>query len=186
MIRPRTAVVIGLLVVLIALAGCSGGETTPTPTPESTPAPTQTPTATPTAAPAPTATPAATGTPPTPVTTPTAATPGGSRDLSFAVAGLAECGVTCRDVEYRVANGGDGTIRDLDAEITLRSGGESVWSGDRTIGDLGAGQTVTVAQRIDVGTDGGLTIQENGGNVTLVVDLQSADGSQRIVREEQF
>ena len=154
MTSTRRYAAIGLLVVLVAIAGCSGAGdggagATPTETVTQTPTATATPTQTATATQTPTATQTATATATaTPTPTPTVAPE--ELGLTFEVRNITECGNTCRDVTYAVIDTeGDGASN-VAADIDITSGGDPIWNGTESVGAVPAGGEVVRTVRVEV------------------------------------
>lgn len=190
MSKTRQLVAIGLLAVLVAVAGCSnagGGEATPTatatPTAEGTPTATQTQTATatPTVTEAATPTPAGTATP-----TGTATDQADELGLDLEITNITECGTTCRDVTYVVSDAAGDGARGVSTDTTITSGGERIWEGQQDLGDVPAGGSVEQTTRVEVGFGEARTVQENDGRVTIEIELAADGQSETIVREREF
>ncbi|MFC7133003.1 MULTISPECIES: hypothetical protein [Salinibaculum] len=191
----RRVVAIGLLAVLVAVAGCSqvgdgGASATPTETATATVTATATATATPTetttATATPTAVPTVTATP-TVTAAPTATGDVGAElGLSLKIATITECGRTCRDVTYTVTDtDGDGAD-DVAANFTITSGGENIWEGRQRIGDVPAGGSVEQTVRVKVGLSEALTVSRNDNEVTITTDLTADGKTTTAVRDRQF
>lgn len=177
MTSTRRCVAIGLLVV-VAVAGCSGadpGTTTaaPTATQTTTAAPTATEIATATATP--TETPTA-----TPTTSP--AKPG----LDFDVRAVSECGDLCRDVTYAVVDADGEGATDVVAAINMTADGEPIWDGTERVGDVPAGGVVEETVRIEVGISEGYAVAQNNNSVTVTTELTADGRTTTIVSKRQF
>jgi hypothetical protein len=177
--NARRCVALGVVVVLVAVAGCSGagGESpgdTATETLSGTPTATQTPTVTPTAT--------ATAT-----QTPTAAAPEqGALGLGFEIRNSSECGNACRDVTYAVVDtGGDGA-GDVSAEIEITADGEPVWNGTESVGAVPAGGETVRTVRVEVGLSEAYAVSENDDRVTVTTVLAAGDRATTIEQERQF
>ena len=180
----RRALAVVAVALALGLAGCAGGGTTPTvaDTPTGTETPTATQTATPTVTEAETATPTATPTA-TEAETPT---PTGSLSLDASIESVTECGQTCRDVTYTVTETGGSAVTNLRADITVMSGGETVWEGTDTVGDVAAGGTRERTERVELDQGAALTVAGNDGQVTIIVEFTAAEGATTATFERQF
>ena len=190
MTSTRRYVAIGLLVVLVAIAGCSGAGdggagATPTETVTQTPTATATPTQTATATQTPTATQTATATATaTPTPTPTVAPE--ELGLTFEVRNITECGNTCRDVTYAVIDTeGDGASN-VAADIDITSGGDPIWNGTESVGAVPAGGEVVQTVRVEVGLNEAYTVSQNDNRVTITTVLTADGQTATIVQERQF
>jgi hypothetical protein len=170
----RRRALLGSLAAAVALSGCndtSSDGTTSEPTPEER---TLTPTETPTAS--------ATGTggdadASTPTGGPTPTPAGVEFDASLAES-TSQCGFTCRTVTYTVTNRGTAPAADVTVGIRVATGGDQVYEGTQSIGDIGARSRKSgITKNVDPGLGGGRKVQNNDGRVTVVLRPQAAGGA---------
>jgi hypothetical protein len=170
----RRRALLGSLAAAVALSGCndtsSDGDT-----PESTPdQQTLTPTEAPTADA--TATGGETGAS-TPTGGPTPTPAGIEFDASLAES-TSQCGFTCRTVTYTITNRGMAPAADVTVGITVSTGGDQVYEGAQSIGDVGArSRKSEITKNVDPGLGGGRKVQNNDGQVTVVLKPQAAEGA---------
>lgn len=103
--------------------------------------------------------------------------PGHVRPFGLGIDGIDRCGYTCRDVTASLTNNGGNPRRNVTVQTDIYAGEDRVWNGTRTVGTLGAKQTVTRTTRVDVGYVGAAKIEHNGGNVTIVTTVRWDHGS---------
>lgn len=101
-------------------------------------------------------------------------------DLELAIEEVGECGVTCRNVTYVLTNPTETSVTDLTADITLVSGGTTVWENERSLGYVQAGDEVTLTDEVSLDRDQMARILENDWEVTINVRLQSANETRTI------
>jgi hypothetical protein len=170
----RRRALLGSLAAAVALSGCndtsSDGDT-----PESTPdQQTLTPTEAPTADA--TATGGETGAS-TPTGGPTPTPAGVEFDASLAES-TSQCGFTCRTVTYTITNRGTAPAADVTVGITVSTGGDQVYEGTQSIGAVGArSRKSEITKNVDPGLGGGRKVQNNDGQVTVVLKPQAAEGA---------
>jgi len=97
---------------------------------------------------------------------------------------IERCDLTCRNVSYTIENPTEESISDLTTDVTVTSGDETLWSGESTVGDVGAGEQATVTDQIDLDTAAAATIRANDGRVTIEVTV-TADGEDHTVTFER-
>ena len=167
------------LAATVALSGCndtSGDGSTPEPTPEER---TLTPAETPMATEATANTTAGDGDAgaSTPTGSPTPMSAGVEFDASLAE-NTSQCGFTCRTVTYTITNRGTATAADVTVGIRVSTGGDQVYNGSQSIGDVGAqSQKSGVTKNVDPGLGVGRKVQNNDGQVTVVLTPQAAGGA---------
>jgi hypothetical protein len=137
------------------------GESPPTPTPTFAPEATLTPTAT------------------TPTVPPNVTVSGDTRQFTFTITAIEECGSRCRDVTALLENTGE-AVSDVTLESTLYAGGtgdDAVWSDTQRVGALDAESSTTVTSRISVGYLEGAKLC-GADRATMVTTVQSTDHEQ--------
>lgn len=100
--------------------------------------------------------------------------------FGFVVEGIETCGQTCRDVTVALHNRQDASASD----VTVRSrifAGEStdqsdlVWEGTERVGTLGAGETYTTTERVELSYFDAIAVQSAGGRITIQTTVQTSD-----------
>jgi hypothetical protein len=120
-----------------------------------------------------------TSTPTTPTVPPNVTVSGDTRQFTFTITAIDECGSRCRDVTARLENTGD-AVSDVSLESTLYAGGagdDAVWSDTQRVGDLDAESSTTVTSRISVGYLDGAKLC-GADRATMVTTVQSTDHEQ--------
>lgn len=100
--------------------------------------------------------------------------------LNVSITDISKCGQLCRDISYTIENPTNQPVTDLTVNATIISGGETVWTGDRTFTELSPGQTPAEAT-VDLDPSDALTVNENDGKVTVVLEV-TAGGEERTFR----
>ncbi len=203
MTSTRRYVAIGLLVVLVALAGCSqvsdggAGETatetetstataTQTATANATQTATQTATTTATQTATATATTTATATATQTVPQPTATVEPAELGLDVETRDVSECGVGCWDVTFAIIDT-DGTgASNVSADIEITSGGEPIWSGAETITSVSANGSTERTVELELGLTEARTLMNNDNQVTITTVLVADGKTATVVEERQF
>lgn len=116
------------------------------------------------------------------------ATPGPVQAAGFelAIVDRNDCGSGCSDVTYDVENVDDEDKTGVNLELYLRADGETVWSDTQQVGAIPQGQTYTDTVRVEVGLEGGSAIRDNGDRATMVVVVNTDQGSETIRQETTF
>ncbi|MFB6079576.1 MAG: hypothetical protein ABEJ81_01035 [Haloferacaceae archaeon] len=116
-------------------------------------------------------------------------TPKPERPFSLAIRNVETCGKTCRDVTVSLTNNADHPRRDVAVTTKMYAGktaGENrVWTGEKSVGRLGAGASTTRTQRVKVGFLGGAKIKRHGGTVTVVTVVRWDGGSVRFTERKR-
>lgn len=103
--------------------------------------------------------------------------------LNITAGSISKCGQLCRDVSYTVINPTDEAVTDLQVNATISSGGQTVWKGNRTFAKIPPGRTPVTAT-VDLDPSKALIVQENDGQVTVVLEV-TAGGETRTFRFER-
>jgi hypothetical protein len=132
-----------------------------------------------------TATPAADGT-----ATPT--TGGASTEtppFGFTIDTIEKCGQTCRDVTSTLSNQQDTTAENVTVHTRIVAGqgtdGDVVWRGNEDVGTLPAGESYTTTRQVELSFADALTIQNNGGWITVQTTVETEDGRVTFTDERQ-
>jgi hypothetical protein len=89
-----------------------------------------------------------------------------------------KCGNTCRDVTVRLTNNRDEPAEGVSVHTQIFSGNTwaedaRVWEGHREVGRLAAGESTTTTARVSLSYFEALSVQRNGGWVTIVTTVES-------------
>lgn len=106
--------------------------------------------------------------------------------VEMRIRNIAECGLTCREVTYVVENPTDTPVSNLTADITLTSGGQTIWENERPVGDVPAGESTTLTDEMTLTQAETATILDNDGTVTIEVELTSANQTRTISFDRDF
>lgn len=97
--------------------------------------------------------------------------------ISFRIDSVRTCGQTCRDVTATLVNQQDRTATGVTVFTRIHEGngtdGDVVWEGQNEVGRLGAGASDTETQRVELSYFEALSIQQNGGWITIVLTVQT-------------
>lgn len=101
---------------------------------------------------------------------------------------LSNCGRTCRTVTYTVQNRGTAAATDVTVAFSLRAGGEVVYEGSQSVGDLDPNNELPGNTKpLSLTPSAVETIRANGGDVTLEITPSASDGtSETFSFERQF
>jgi hypothetical protein len=89
-----------------------------------------------------------------------------------------KCGFTCRTVTYTITNRGTATAEGVTVDIRVLTGGEQVYEGSQSVGDIDARSRKTgITKDVDPGLGGGRKVQNNDGRVTVVLAPRAAGGA---------
>lgn len=130
-------------------------------------------------------TPASTGT----VYTEGAGSSGGGSDggsasdtppFTFSIQQIEKCGQTCRDVTATLTNQQNTTAEDVTVYTRIYAGNSTakedlVWSGQKDVGTMAAGESVTETQRVKLSFMEAYSIEQADGWITVVTTIESAD-----------
>jgi hypothetical protein len=110
--------------------------------------------------------------------------------FAFEIVGIQECGRTCRDVTVDLTNNRETRATEVTVSTRLFAGTDTtsdalVWTGRAAVGAMDAGETVTRAQRIELGFWGAAAVQARGGWITVETTVTSADTSVTFERAER-
>jgi hypothetical protein len=105
-------------------------------------------------------------------------TPEPSVQYNVELNSMAECGTTCREIDYTVQNTGRATAESITVRIRVQTGGDEVYNETQSIDNIpGRAQKSGIVHRIEVGIGGGTTIKSNDGEVTLFLEPEADDGT---------
>jgi hypothetical protein len=107
-------------------------------------------------------------------------------NLELQLRNITECGLTCRNVKYELKNPTSSPVSDLTADISINAGGETVLETEQAIGDVAAGETVTLTDRIEINQSQLTTILENDGKVTVAVQLRMGDATRTLTFDREL
>jgi nitrous oxidase accessory protein NosD len=107
-------------------------------------------------------------------------------NLELQLRNITECGLTCRNVKYELKNPTSSPVSDLTADISINAGGETVLETEQAIGDVAAGETVTLTDRIEINQSQLTTILENDGKVTVEVQLRMGDATRTLTFDREL
>jgi outer membrane protein assembly factor BamB len=107
-------------------------------------------------------------------------------DLEMRLRNITECGPTCRNVTYSIENPTESGVSDLTADIDIISGGETLVETEQSVGDVAAGEAVTLTDRIELSGSQALKIQDNDRQVTIEVQLRSANATRTLTFDREF
>lgn len=115
-----------------------------------------------------------------------AATPTEPPAFELRIDDIEPCGEACRDVTATLVNNQDRRATGVYVETTIHAGdstdGDVIWEGDREVGALPAGASEQDTSRIELGLFEAAAVQGAGGQVTIVVVVESDRTSVRFVR----
>ena len=109
------------------------------------------------------------------------ATAASTAPFDFTIDRIEECGRTCRDVTASLTNQQDTAAEDVTVYTRIYAGQDNtaeedrVWSGKEEVGTLDAGATHTATKRVELTLSEALQVENNGGWVTVVTTVQTAD-----------
>jgi hypothetical protein len=116
---------------------------------------------------------------PTPVVTVSGAsgTATTEQPFAFAIDEIEQCGSTCRDVTSTVTNqqSSEATGVDVTTDIYAGNGtgGDTIWSGEESVGALPAGESYTATKRVELGMSDALAVEQNDGWITIETTIES-------------
>lgn len=106
--------------------------------------------------------------------------------FSMVVESVESCGQTCRDVTATLTNNQDRQATGVTVETTIHAGGDTggdvIWEGSREIGNLDPGESTTDTTRIELGLFDAAAVKQAGGEITIVLAVDSDQQSVRFVR----
>lgn len=101
--------------------------------------------------------------------------------FGFAIDTIEECGQTCRDVTSTLSNQQDTTAENVTVHTRILAGqgtdGDVVWRGSEDVGTLPAGESYTTTRQVELSFADALTVENNGGWITVQTTVETADGS---------
>ena len=109
--------------------------------------------------------------------------------FGFVIDNIEECGQTCRDVTSTLSNQQDATAENVTVHTRILAGqgtdGDVVWRGSEDVGTLPAGESYTTTRQVELSFADALTIENNGGWITVQTTVETADGSVTFTDERQ-
>jgi hypothetical protein len=116
------------------------------------------------------------------------ATPEPGPAFAFAIDRIEECGRTCRDVTSTLTNdGADATDVTVYTRIYVGNGtdGDVIWEGRERVGDLGAGESYTTTERVELSLADAVTVESAGGWITVQTTVQSDETTVTFTQRRQ-
>jgi hypothetical protein len=111
--------------------------------------------------------------------------------FTFAIGSIEECGQTCRDVTVALQNQQAEPASDVTVYTRIYAGEDNtaeddvVWSGKEAVGTIEADTTHTATRRVELSLAEALEIENNGGWVTIVTTVETADRTVTFVDSRQ-
>jgi hypothetical protein len=88
-----------------------------------------------------------------------------------------QCGRTCSDVTTSLTNQQTTGASDVVVDTHIYAGngtsGDPVWTGEESVGTLGAGESYTAVERVDLSLSDALAIERNDGWITVETTVRS-------------
>lgn len=103
--------------------------------------------------------------------------------FDFDVLAVDSCGTTCRNVTSQLVNVGNDTARRVEVRTRIYTGGDLVWSGHVTVGSLGTNESYREVSTVDLSYFEAAKVKNNGGNVTIVTTISSAEAEHTVTRK---
>jgi hypothetical protein len=109
--------------------------------------------------------------------------------FAFAVESVEQCGRTCSDVTTSLTNQQTTGASDVVVDTHIYAGngtsGDPVWTGEESVGTLGAGESYTAVERVDLSLSDALAIERNDGWITVETTVRSnAEAMTTVERRE--
>lgn len=105
--------------------------------------------------------------------------------FSVDIESVDSCGQTCRDVTATLENNQEQQATGVSVDTTIFAGestnGDIVWEGSQDVGSLPAGASETDTQRVDLGFMAAAKVQGSGGEITILLVVESDQRSVRFV-----
>lgn len=101
--------------------------------------------------------------------------------FDFTIERIEQCGRTCRDVTASLTNRQDTAAVDVTVYTRIYAGRDNtaeedrVWSGKEPVGTLEAGATHRTTERVELSLSEALKVEDNGGWITVVTTVETAD-----------
>lgn len=109
-------------------------------------------------------------------------------DFAFAIDRIEECGRTCRDVTSTLTNDG-AAASDVTVYTRIYAGngtdGDVIWEGRERVGALGAGESYTTTERVELSLTDALAVENEGGWITVQTTIQSAEKTVTVTQRRQ-
>lgn len=103
----------------------------------------------------------------------------------FTVDRVERCGRTCRDVTVTVRNQGGTAAENVDVGVRVLADGEALWTGSQSFDRIGAGESRTQTERVNLGLFGGAKVKANDGYVTIETTIEWDGGQQTFTERRQ-
>jgi hypothetical protein len=116
------------------------------------------------------------------------ATPEPGPAFAFAIDRIEECGRSCRDVTSTLTNdGADATDVTVYTRIYVGNGtdGDVIWEGNERVGDLGAGESYTTTERVELSLVDAVVVESAGGWITVQTTVQSDETTVTFTQRRQ-
>lgn len=115
-------------------------------------------------------------------------TPEPTPAFAFAIDRIEECGRPCRDVTSTLTNdGADATDVTVYTRIYVGNGsdGNVIWEGKERVGNLGAGESYTATERVELSLADAIAVESAGGWITVQTTVQSDETTVTFTQRRQ-
>jgi len=97
--------------------------------------------------------------------------------FAFTIDRIEECGRTCRDVTSTLENDGDTAASDVTVYTRIYAGngtdGDVIWEGRERVGELGAGESYTTTERVELSLADAVAVENEDGWITVQTTIES-------------
>lgn len=111
--------------------------------------------------------------------------------FEFRIDSIDDCGQTCRDVTATVENTKNESASDVTVYTRIFAGenttetDDRLWEGSEDVGTLAAGDSYTSTKRVDLSFQEAITIDSEGGWITIVTTVESDEDTVTVRESKQ-
>ncbi|MEF8851151.1 MAG: hypothetical protein V5A44_03110 [Haloarculaceae archaeon] len=114
---------------------------------------------------------------------------GSDGPFTLVVERIERCGRTCRDVTTNLTNRQPTAASNVEVRTRIYAGnstdGNQVWSGEESVGTLGAGESYATVKRVKLGLSDALAVERNDGWITVETTIRSDSGAITVVERRE-
>lgn len=87
--------------------------------------------------------------------------------FSFHIKQIEDCGQTCREVTASITNNQEATAEGVVVRSVIYTGGDKIWEGQNTLGDIATDEQVTDTKTVKLGYMAAYKVKQNDGEILV-------------------
>jgi hypothetical protein len=108
-------------------------------------------------------------------------TPPENRTFAYAIRNTTRCGTVCGEATAVFENVDNESHDNITVAVAMVAGDNEVWSNERSVGTLGANETTTVTQRVELGALEIIDVRSNDMALTVRIVTTYDEGSEVLI-----